>query len=300
MSLYKVLPVKKNKDNGFAIARVHYSLDPNKDKEWIKEAKRGMPERGWLREYEIDYSSYAGKPFFPEFSELNISKDEIGFVRGDIIYRGWDFGFHRPCVVITKLDQFDRWIIMDMVLGEDEGIFDFGVRIRRYCLSQFPGAKYIDACDPAGHQVSDKNEKTSVQILNNIGIYPQSRKQPITAGAEIIRQKLGLRADGKVGLLVNLDQNMIIDGFKGGIHYPESKEGKPEKEFYTKDGLYDHIFDALRYAAVEMFTIIGQSMERNALSMDTNQRDFAMGNPSMEEQYNQSTSLFDDGLDYEF
>jgi len=34
--------------------------------------------------------------------------------------------------------------------------------------------------------------------------------------------------------------------------------------------------------------------------MDQNQSRFIMGNPVSDEQYNQSTSLFDDGLDYEF
>lgn len=275
-----VLPVTKNPKNGFTVVRVHYTADPEKStKEWFVNAKQGMTERGWLREYEIDYSQYAGKSFYPEFQEYNIAKTPIQYQQGEVLYRGWDFGFHRPCVLITKLDQFGRWCWLKCILGQDEGIMDFGKRVRSYCLSEYPGAKWIDACDPAGQQVSDKSEKTSVEILNLLGVYPQSRKQPIKQGAEIIRQKLQMRADGKMGLLVNQSETEVIDGFKGGLHYPEVKEGKAEKEFYEKDGFYDHIFDSARYLAVEMFTVIGQQQETNEIARDPMKEKYAMGSP---------------------
>lgn len=280
-----ILPVKRNKNNNFTVVRCHYSADPEKNTpEWISEAKSGMPERGWNREYEIDYSSFAGKAFYPEFKEYNIAKENVKYQLRETLYRGWDFGFHRPCCLITKLNEFTQWCWLKCILGEDEGIMEFGKRVRKYCLTEYPGAKYIDACDIAGTQVSDKSEKTSVQILNALGIWPQSRKQPIKQGAEIIRQKLAMRADGKVGLLVNPDQEDVIDGFKGGIHYPEPKEGQPEKEFYEKDGYYDHIFDGSRYLSTEMFTVIGQQQSSNEIATDPLKHQWRDGRPSDEEQ----------------
>lgn len=285
-----ILPVRRNKKNDFCVLRIHYSTDPDKDKDsWIKEAKRGMPERGWLREYEIDYTSFAGKPFFLEFGELNIAKKQIEYTTKETLYRSWDFGFHRPCCLITKLNQFEQWCWLKLIMGQDEGIMNFGKRVRKYCLTEYSGAKYIDACDIAGTQVSDKSEKTSVQILNALGIWPQSRKQPIEQGAQIIRQKLIMRADGKIGLLVNSDQTEIIDGFKGGLHYPEAKEGQAEKEFYEKDGYYDHIFDAGRYLATEMFTVIGQQQSGNEIARDPLKHKWRDGRPTDEEQ-NEITS----------
>lgn len=238
-----ILPVKKNK-NGFTVARVHYSLDPEKNMDaWILNARTSTTERGWMREYEIDYSTYEGKSFYPEFSEYNIAKQELHWEKG-IIYRGWDYGFHHPACHISCINEFDQWCWLKGILGQDEGIKDFGMRIKRYCDSEYPGAKYIDADDIAGTQVSDKSEHTSQQILNSIGIYPQSRKQEIREGAEIIRQKLKMRIDGKPGLLVNPTEEIFIDGFKGGLHYPENKEGRPQSEHYEKDGYYDHCFIA--------------------------------------------------------
>lgn len=275
-----ILPVVKNPKNKFTVVTVHYSADPNKNTpEWIAEAKAGLSERGWNREYEIDYSTYAGKPFFPEFKNYNIASENIEYQPNETLYRGWDFGFHRPMCLVTKLNQFDQWCWMKCILGEDEGIRAFGARVKRFCQAEYPSAKYIDAADPAGKQKTDKSDHTSIEILNAMDIWPQYRKQEIKEGAEIIRQKLKMRADGKVGLLVDPRETSIIDGFKGGIHYPETREGKPEAEHYEKEGFYEHIFDGARYLCVEMFTIIGQKQERNDLTQDPNQEMYRMGRP---------------------
>jgi len=296
-----VLPYKKNPNNKFAVVRVHYSIDPEKNNpEWIARAKEGMPENGWKREYEIDYSSFAGKPFYPEFKEYNIAPQEIEYVQREILYRGWDYGFHRPCCVITKINQFDQWCWLRVILGHDEGILDFGRRVQNFCLSTYPGARYIDGDDIAGTQVSDKSEKTSRQLLNTLGIYPKSRKQEIRQGAEIIRKKLGMRVDGKPGLLVDPTQTIFVDGFQGGLHYPDVfldtgdlKEGRREPQYYQKDGYYDHVFDATRYIAVEMFSLVGETELPNQLSNNRS---------NLEQQFrdgrgeNTSNNIIDDQL----
>lgn len=278
----QVRPVtaRKNPGNGFTVITVHYSADPDKNTEsWISEAHKGLSERAWNREYEIDYTSFAGKPFYPEFQNFNIATQEYDHSPGDILYRGWDFGFHRPCVVITLLNQFDQWVIIKTILGENESIMTFGKRVRNFCQSTYPSARYIDACDVAGFQVNDKSEFTSVQVLNSLGIYPRSRKQPIKQGAEIIRQKLGIRIDGKPGLLINLSEEYVITAFRGGLHYPEAREGRGEGEFYEKDGYYEHVGDTLRYIATEMFTVIGQNQDTNQISRDPVEDRYKMGSP---------------------
>lgn len=262
-----LIPVVKNANNKFTVLRVHYSSDPDKNTpEWKEIASRGMPPLGWLREYEIDYESYEGKVFFPEFNEYNIAKENVKYKDRETIYRGWDYGFHHPCCIITKLNEFDQWVWLKVILGEDEGIFDFGRRIRDYCFANYPGAGFIDADDIAGTQVSDKSEHTSREILESLGIYPTGQKQEIREGAEIIRQKLAIRVDGKPGLLVNPDQSQLIDGFKGGLHYHKPKEGAPFQEFYEKDGYYDHMFDAARYIAVRVFSVSGQKDLANEIT----------------------------------
>lgn len=275
-----LLPIVRNEINKFTVVKIHYTADPDKAKpEWKAETKAGMTDRGWNREYEIDYTSFAGKPYFPEFNNYNIAKAPITYKSREMLYRGWDYGFHRPCALITKLNEIDQWCWVKAILGKDEGVRDFGIRVKRFCEATYPGGQWIDADDIAGKQKSDKSDKTSREILNNLGIFPQSRKQEIREGGEIIRQKIAIRVDGQPGLLVDPRETNIIDGFNGGIHYPEPREGQPDKEFYEKDGFYDHIFDAARYLGVEMFTIIGQTQTQNELTVDPMKQKYAMGRP---------------------
>ena len=260
-----IVPIVRNQHNKFTVARIHFSLDPDKNTpEWIAKSQEGMtdkdgkPTPGWFREYDINYEYFAGKPFYPEFKEYNISKEPIKYNEREILYRGFDYGFHHPCCLITKINEKDQWCWMKVILGEDEDIRTFGTRVRNFCLSEYPGAKYIDADDIAGIQVSDKSQQTSRQMLNLIGIYPVGRKQEIAEGATIIRNKLKLRIDGQPGLLVDPKEQKLIDMFKGGLHYPEVKEGQAQKEEYEKEGFYDHMGDCGRYLAVQIFSLTGQ------------------------------------------
>jgi hypothetical protein len=58
---------------GFHVVRLHYSSDPDKDpateagRLWMEQAKAGMSDAQWRKEYEIDYGALSGQLVFPEF-----------------------------------------------------------------------------------------------------------------------------------------------------------------------------------------------------------------------------------------
>jgi hypothetical protein len=58
---------------GFHVLRLHYSSDPEKDPataegaRWIEQAKTGMSEARWKKEFEIDYGAMGGQRVFPDF-----------------------------------------------------------------------------------------------------------------------------------------------------------------------------------------------------------------------------------------
>lgn len=243
------LPIRWNPKNKFCVLRLHYSADPEKNTpEWIAKAKEGTSPRSWDREYEISYDTFEGKPVFETFSEdLHISNFEYSPNSSGYMYRGWDFGYHRPAVAIGWINQDDQLMIRREILGNDEGIKDFAARVIAICLNEFPNARWLDACDPAGHMKTDKAEFTSVEVLNSLGIYPISKPSNIQEKLEIVRQRLLRRNDGKVGLLVHPSCTRIVNGFKGGYRYAEAKEGQTEKEEPLKDNFYDNIFDAMEY-----------------------------------------------------
>ncbi len=236
------IPVTFNPKNKFCIARVHYAADPDKSTaEWIAKAKEGISEKSWEREYEISYDTFEGKAVYEGFTEQHIHEFEYSVEQVQYVYRGWDFGYHHPAVVTAFMNESDQMCVRTEVLGANEGIKDFALRVKQICQSKFPNAQWLDSCDPAGHQRTDKAEFTSVQVLNSLGIYPTSKASNINEGLEIIRQRLLRRNDGKYGMLFHPDCKILIDAFKGGYRYPERKEGVAEQEMPLKDGFYDHL-----------------------------------------------------------
>jgi hypothetical protein len=79
---------------------------------------------------------------------------------------------------------------------------------------------------------------------------------------EIIEHKLSTLNGGKPQLLVDKRFcRTANDGFLGGYHYPEHKEGQPfiaRFEQPVKDGFYEHIMNSGEYIAVNMFSPITQ------------------------------------------
>lgn len=66
-----------NEKNGFTVAMLHYTADPDKDperdgKKWFENEKKSYPAAFWNKEYEVDFSTKAGKLIFgPEFCDFN-------------------------------------------------------------------------------------------------------------------------------------------------------------------------------------------------------------------------------------
>ena len=54
-----------NPRNQFLVYQIHYTADPRKrNPNWIQGERSAMPINDWNREYEIDFSSFTGKPVF--------------------------------------------------------------------------------------------------------------------------------------------------------------------------------------------------------------------------------------------
>jgi hypothetical protein len=82
---------------GWTVVRVHYSADPDKDparngKEWYAHARKGVTERDWRKEYEIDYRALGGKLVFPEFDpSIHLVENQFPIDRREwTIYLGAD------------------------------------------------------------------------------------------------------------------------------------------------------------------------------------------------------------------
>ena len=258
----------KNKNNGFEVIRLHYTADPIKDpsttegKKWYEKARQGISNSAWEREMEINFSEYSGQGVFSkDFTESQIKK--LQYMPDRPLHRGWDFGRRRPAVVFSQIDLKEHWCIYKSILGKDISIGQFAEQIITKTNEWFPDVIEIrDYGDPAGNQVKDTSEKTTIQALKEFGIYIRSRRSTPTQRIEIISKKLVTLIEGIPSLLVDEECHDIIDGFQGTYHFPENREGKGVKENPADDGYYIHLFDALGYMADNLFGVSGEERKK--------------------------------------
>ncbi|MCD6346472.1 MAG: phage terminase large subunit [Bacteroidales bacterium] len=219
-----------------------------------------MPE-AWKKKYLLGKRGFIpdGKPFYRGFN-YKFNTGEFEAVQGVPLDCGWDFGFHHPAFLVTQMDRQDRWILLRELLGYDLTIDKFCEQVKTFLNTYFPGMQCNHYGDPACTQVNDKSEMTSKQICasHNFGI--MHRPSQYRARKEIIEKRLATLNGDKPQLLVDSRYcTNLTDGFLGGYHYPNRKQGQQmgsNQEMPFKDGYYDHMMNAMEYIAVNKFSPI--------------------------------------------
>jgi hypothetical protein len=96
------------------------------------------------------------------------------------------------------------------------------------------------ACDPAGSARNEQTAASNVQLLRSRGYRVHTRKSQIVDGLELIRAALKPAA-GNPTLFIHARCGRLIKAMRS-YHYPEAGGELP-----VKDGVHDHLVDALRY-----------------------------------------------------
>ena len=191
---------------------------------------------------------FKGNPVFPQFVRGEYIRP-IEPVKGLPLYRGIDFGFNKPAV--SWLQFVDGQIrIYESIKGNKISLDDF---IREIILPKeielFGSweAKVQTFCDPAGSQESDKG-KSSIEILNDYGIFPLYKKARIEEGIKAMKHFMDTKnAKGEPNFLVHPRDHVLIDALKGGYCW-DDKMQSPDK---TKG--YDDQVDSVRYPITYLF-----------------------------------------------
>ena len=112
-----------NKANKFNVVMLHYTADPDKDperngKQWYLNERDGVPLADWNKEYEIDFSSRAGKLIFgSEFCDFSPQTHFINSFEFDgsvEFILGLDFGQNNPtCALVAAWTKDNRLYIID-------------------------------------------------------------------------------------------------------------------------------------------------------------------------------------------
>jgi len=161
---------------------------------------------------------------------------------------------HLPCPVYNGIRQFMQMNkdgninVLGELMGQEETAEEFGRRVKDYVQQTFPKIKEVEYYgDPAGAQQTDKGDPT-IAILARLGIRVGYRFIPIDPGLNLIRSLLGTMRRGRPRLVYHRDRCPILIKAKiGGYHYKQGRGGVTSPK-PNKDGFYDHLQDAERYA----------------------------------------------------
>lgn len=237
------------KDDRYELIRANtYTNKANLPEGYIENLEKSY-DPNWVRKYLSGEFGYdlKGKPVFYGFKS-DIHRAKLNVNPNKPIVRGWDFGFHHPCVVFSQMDGDGRWNIHKCVLGTDIYIQDFAPVVIQLSSTWFPNQTFRDVGDPAGAFKKDSTISTIRILKEQYGIVVEYIPSKVKPGVDIINQKLNTLIGGKPALMVSDDEtcNIVAEILQGAYFYQEMSE-----EPY-KDGYYEHPADALRYTAVNL------------------------------------------------
>ncbi len=249
------------KSGQIEVETLHWKLHPEKDTKWYEKQKLLRSSKDIAQELDINYTVSAGDPFYQGFIRGFHTSKNVQSMEDSELILGWDYGKRHPACIISQISSQGIWYILDCLFGTDILIGAFGERVREHLNLNYPGYTMRSFGDPAGKQEGDKSLKTSEQILNELGFDVVSIPSNLSytnydARKQIIEGKLKTLVEGRPSLIINdTERNQIvIEGFEGGIHYPEANRFGFIKDQYVKDSYYDHVFNALEYIAVNLFS----------------------------------------------
>jgi hypothetical protein len=252
----------RNQFNKAFLLRVHYRADPEKRKdEWKKAAQVGVEKKAWEREYEINFTVPEGNPVFEdEFDfEWHVSPKPLIYDPKYPLILGWDFGYSPACV-ITQFYPDTRWHVLEEKWSLRAGLERFAEEVLFSIQIDYPRSKVISYLDPAGMKpmgLKGKDETSCLETLEAVGFAKSGWDiRPGIQTWETRRKSVALMLKravkrGQAAVQIDPSCSMLIQGFRGGYHYPERVAGKRLTKIMQTPvkNEYSHVHDALQYPA---------------------------------------------------
>jgi hypothetical protein len=241
---------------GHQIIELHYSANPNKDKQWVSRTKPNFEPDTWEREYELNPDAIEGDKVFKSF-DISMIKANIHLDHDLVLLRGWDFG-KRAAVTWSQYDfRAKQYRILREMLQDysdaDRTVIGVDAVTEKLLSANRGFNKYImDYCDP--YQGSQSDYLTGVVTMEWVEkrMWDVCRKKIrfFTVRRIKVPDRIETcRAVMRQGFIIDSSCTELIKGFRGA-YVMKPKDNKP-----NKDGWYDHLMDAMGYPIIAIFTI---------------------------------------------
>jgi hypothetical protein len=252
------------------------SADPLKDDtDWLEKARGALPRTDFEREYLVDFTTFSGKPVYPEFRDhIHVARQPLPYAPNRTIIRGWDIPGPLACVwlqlypidgaspapvgVVKPGSQFRLHILAE--LYAELPVSEFARQVKSLSTTMFPQAtSFLDWSDPQAWAASGANDKrTCAQIIREeTGILLNPGPVDLVSRTEPVRQWLGRLvptanpSEPPGALLLDPSCSMLRAAFKGGYRYEEIQASGRFKEVPEKNE-YSHVMNALEYAVARL------------------------------------------------
>lgn len=129
----------------------------------------------WVKIFiDAQYGSTSdGRPVFPEFNEeRHVAKEPLKIMRGMPLYLGFDYGLMPACAAMQLTPTGGLRVLREWAtMGGTMGIRQFMQTVLQPALaSEFAGMQIRAFGDPGGHQRSQNDEKTAMDIQAECGM----------------------------------------------------------------------------------------------------------------------------------
>lgn len=244
-------------NNGFYVLEIHYSADPDKDPEtpqgqaWIQQAKKGMPESAWRKEYEIDWFALSGELIYPMFSERIHCCEPFKIPPEWTRYMAIDPGVRNPTAILWGAVNPEGEIFFYREHYKPE----WTVEQHAKEIKRLEGDEKIfrRLIDPSAWNRNPIDKRTIAGEYNLHKIYCQPAVNDVESGIERVTQ--WLLPDERTGnpslYVFNTLMNFLdeIRQYRWEELTGKQAEKRDPKEAPMK--LRDHLMDCLRYIIID-------------------------------------------------
>lgn len=228
-------------------------MNPLISPEELDDVRSQISEVDYRQEYLAEFVTKAGR-VYDEFNGENI----IGPISPDPnrydIYLGLDFGYaSRTAVVFMAVDiqtqnviQFDELYVTHTQMDDIIGLIQ--AKLTSYNLSK----KDLKYCytDPAGNADELMAGLSPVDLMRSKGFAVINKASTIIYGIALVRAYIR-NALGQIRYRVTRNCTETIRCFNG-YQYDSTRDGIIKEEA-LKDGIHDHLMDAVRYFFINKF-----------------------------------------------
>lgn len=276
----KGLKYWKNPKNDFNVIALHYSSDPNKDperdgKEWYEAERKGVLRATWIKEYEIDFTTKAGKLIYgPEFCDFD---PNVHFIQSfefeePVEYLlALDFGQRHPTCALVGIwtldnclyiiDEYYKPAIPSVSSREMftqfeyllENLEDKSLREKRLISSDFFQIRIIDPTTRAKNRTKViEGEELPYSVCEEFydnGWEFEPGNNSLSAGITRIREYFQLDSNNKARLYIFKDKCPYLCKEIENYRYRELTETQEKTKSKSEEPIKkdDHSVDALRY-----------------------------------------------------